>query len=104
MKITLEGPPMRGLCSGCRVDLDRMARDGFAGHVCDVTLMSVDERIVTGALPMILMGADWRRYAGREPATRDYDGFCRMWRDVAWVRRQAFEREAEAEWEAGYYQ
>ena len=62
--------------------------------------MRVVERIDTGRLPMILEGADWRMYAGPHPLSRTYTNWCRMWRDVAWVRAQAFDREGWAEWEA----
>lgn len=62
--------------------------------------MTVAERIRTGALPAILEGADWHRYRGSEVYEPGFAGWCRMWWGIAWVRLQAFEREAEAEWEA----
>lgn len=60
---------------------------------------NVPERIADGRLPDGLEGADWRRYAGvaHQPT---YDGWCRAWWGIAWVRLQAFERDAAAEADA----
>lgn len=67
-----------------------------AAGACEV---SVSERIDSGALPSLLEGADWRRY-GTIVHPPTWSGWCAAWRGIAWVRAQAFEREAWAEWEA----
>lgn len=54
------------------------------------------DRVEAGALPLCLAGADGQRYAGGDRLPSDWDGWCRMWRDVAWVRLQGFERDADA--------
>lgn len=62
--------------------------------------MSAAERIEAGLLPTVLEYADWRRYVGPYRYERTWSDWARMWRGIAWVRVQAFEREAWAEWEA----
>lgn len=64
--------------------------------------LSVGDRIEMGLLPAVLDGADWRIYQAYDH-DRSWDGFCRMIGGVMWVRCQAFEREADAEWEAEDY-
>jgi len=59
--------------------------------------MTLEEALDTGALPWILEDADWRHYSGGPPLPATYDGWCRAWRDVAWVRLQAFQRAGECE-------
>lgn len=95
------GAPMRGTCPGCGVDLAKLEASGFAGHICSEA--SVAERIISGRLPRTLEGADWTNYVSWIMASVDWTNFCRMWLDVAWVRFQAFERDADAEWAAEDY-
>lgn len=68
------------------------------------TPMTVAERISRGELPRVLEGADWKLYATRHYVATTWGGFCEAWRDIAWVRLQAFERDAEAEWAAEEYE
>lgn len=58
---------------------------------------TLEDALDGGDLPWTLEGADWRHYAGRAPLASTYDGWCRMWRGIAWVRAQAFQRAGEAE-------
>jgi len=64
----------------------------------------VASRIASGALPRTLEGADWRRHSAWRTQFPDWTSWCRMWLGVAWVRYQAFVRDADAEAEAEDYE
>lgn len=61
--------------------------------------MTIEQAIDVGALPWVLDDADWRLYA-KDRLPNTFDGWCRMWWGIAWVRLQAFERAADAEADA----
>lgn len=63
----------------------------------DPATLSIDDLIARGELPPTLRGGDPARYRGRSSHPPTWPGWCEMWRDIAWVRYQAFERDAEAE-------
>lgn len=53
--IEIQGPPMRGLCRGCGVDLDKLVADGMLGHVCG------EPRTVMGGRPLLVKPVARRR-------------------------------------------
>ena len=59
--------------------------------------MNVAERIRSGALPSSHEGADWRLYRGTATYAPTLEGFARALWDIAYVRMQAFARDAETE-------
>lgn len=58
--------------------------------------MTVAEAIASGALPRCLEGGDWRDYVD---VPKEFT-FASMWGAIAWVRAQAFWRDADAEADA----
>lgn len=66
--------------------------------------MTVEERIKSGALPRALDGEDWKRYHGSGRHAATWQGWLDAWWGIMWVRLQAFERDAEAEWAAEEYE
>lgn len=101
---TIDGPRRPVLCwrigDTFHVHPERMAK--FRELLDGLAPFGPKEALVVRlpSIPWTLEGGDWRKYAGATPHTRDYDGFVAMWRGIAWVRLQGFERAWDAEEEA----
>ena len=61
------------------------------------SLYTVAERIRHGELPSCLQNSDWRLFVGRDHLSSSWTDFCCAWQNIAWVRYQGFERDADAE-------
>lgn len=79
-------------------DMGEMIQKIVGGLAAEINLsaMTLDELIDRGELPTSLRGGDPALYSSIDhPPT--WSGWCEAWRGIAWVRLQAFERDAEAE-------